>query len=859
MQWFVSHSQKRRRQARACLSVEALESRNLLDATVSLGFVAQAYRDLLHREADSGGLVAFSTALENGTATRAMVALAIQGSAEYQANETQSLYQTFLHRAADPSGFAAFTAFFAAGGTIEQAEVVLAASPEYFQSRAGGSNDGFLTALYQDVLHRAVDPSGQAAFSQALNQGVGRDQVASVLLSSPEYHQLIVESFYQQFLHRAADPPGLSVFAGSLDAGGRDEWVVVAIVGSNEYYAGADPGNSDPFSLTAQEVGVLLQRAAAASASNDAIIAIMDRGGHPLGIRVESGVSPAITSNPALLTFAIDGALAEARTAAFFANDSGGGTPLTSRTIRFISQTTMTQREIQSNPDVLDPNSPLRGPGFVAPIGLAGHFPPGVPFTPQVDLFAIEHTNRDSLVLPGPDGIKGTADDIHLPNRFNVPDQFIPSSIPPDQQLAAPESYGLISGIFPNGQGRGIGTLPGGIPIFKSDAAGNTGLVGGIGVFFPGTTGFATEENSILDATYDPTKRDRSVEAEYMAAAAVVAPVPLGGVAPLPEITIPNLTGRLDLVGITLDTVGPGGSQGLPALLAFGQTLGTGDPNNGVNEPVDLGGDRLLNGSLVPEGWLVTPHDGVGITAADVVRIITQGIEQANLTRAAIRLPLESTARMVFAVTDRTGAVLGLYRMADSTIFSIDVATAKARNVSYYADPTQLQPIDQAPGVPPGTAFTNRTFRFLALPHFPEGIDAAPPGPFSILNDDPGTDVHTGLQVGPRLPPSAFQSAQGHDAFFPDTNFHDPNNLANQNGVVFFPGSMPLYKDISGTGQPVLVGGLGVSGDGVDQDDVVTFFASQGYQPPPNVLRADQVMVNDVRLPFQKFDRNPQG
>src|SRR5262249_5848744 len=90
----------------------------------------------------------------------------------------------------------------------------------------------------------------------------------------------------------------------------------------------------------------------------------------------------------------VDGALAKARTAAFFANNTA---PLTSRTIRFISQTSITEREVKSNPNVPDLNSPLRGPGFVAPIGPGGHFPPNVPFTPQVDLFAIEHTNRDSI------------------------------------------------------------------------------------------------------------------------------------------------------------------------------------------------------------------------------------------------------------------------------------------------------------------------------------------------------------------------------------------------------------------------------------------------------------------------------
>jgi uncharacterized protein GlcG (DUF336 family) len=91
----------------------------------------------------------------------------------------------------------------------------------------------------------------------------------------------------------------------------------------------------------------------------------------------------------------------------------------------------------------------------------------------------------------------------------------------------------------------------------------------------------------------------------------------------------------------------------------------------------------------------------------------------------------------------------------------------------------------------------------------------------------------------------------GHDVFNPGTNFHDPTSSLNQNGIVFFPGSAPLYKN----GQ--LAGGLGVSGDGVDQDDVATFAASNGYGVPLTILRADQTYLNGIRLPYQKFNRNP--
>jgi hypothetical protein len=70
------------------------------------------------------------------------------------------------------------------------------------------------------------------------------------------------------------------------------------------------------------------------------------------------------------------------------------------------------------------------------------------------------------------------------------------------------------------------------------------------------------------------------------------------------------------------------------------------------------------------------------------------------------------------------------------------------------------------------------------------------------------------------------------------------------NGIQIFPGSMPLYKN------GVLVGAIGISGDGVDQDDLIAAAGGAGYAPPENI-RSDQVFVRDVRLPFLKFPRSP--
>jgi hypothetical protein len=74
-----------------------------------------------------------------------------------------------------------------------------------------------------------------------------------------------------------------------------------------------------------------------------------------------------------------------------------------------------------------------------------------------------------------------------------------------------------------------------------------------------------------------------------------------------------------------------------------------------------------------------------------------------------------------------------------------------------------------------------------------------------------------------------------------------------QNGIVFFPGSAPLYRD------GALVGGFGVSGDGVEQDDIVTDAGTQadGDFRAPAGIRADQIEVRGVRLPYLKFNRRP--
>jgi uncharacterized protein GlcG (DUF336 family) len=321
---------------------------------------------------------------------------------------------------------------------------------------------------------------------------------------------------------------------------------------------------------------------------------------------------------------------------------------------------------------------------------------------------------------------------------------------------------------------------PGGVPIFK-----NGQMVGGIGV-----------------AGVDP------LTAEY--AAFIATQNNFDGMI-LPAIPSP---GEVIIDGIALPFVQ---QTTAPA----GNTPGTFNAANYIQSPIDSAGPP-------PEGYLIPATAGPlgGLTAAQVNSIILNAVATAEQTRALIRLPVGVRAEMSIAVSDLDGTIIGLYRMTDGTIFSIDVAATKARNVIYFSGPNrQPQDLNQ---VPIGTAVTNRTIGFGAQPLFPPGINGSQPGPFfNIFTQDVANPCTQGFQV-----PSASWPA------------------INQSGIVFFPGSEPLYVN----GQ--LVGGLGVSGDGVDQDDFVTAGGAVGFEAPA-AIQADQITIEGVRLPYLHFPRNP--
>jgi uncharacterized protein GlcG (DUF336 family) len=390
------------------------------------------------------------------------------------------------------------------------------------------------------------------------------------------------------------------------------------------------------------------------------------------------------------------------------------------------------------------------------------HFPAGIANQPPADLYGIENTNRGCTL---------------------VNDPVFENKVPPSLALGGTFGPGIITGKKDVMDSDPNTVNPGGVPIFYQNV-----VIGGIGVVTSSANLNVAEYAAFTGAT---TRRGAAGD-NFGPTPAPPGVVYMGGVA-LPFVD--QLT--------------------LPAGFSAGPGAGTASfsvsPSNSTGQP--------------PDGDLIAPANGPlgGLTAADVTQILDNAETEAKLTRAAIRLPVGSRAEMAIAVADLDGAIIGLRRMPDSTVFSIDVAASKARNMVYFNSSSRIAAdLNQ---VPMGTAVTNRTISFGAQPLFPPGINGTSPGPFFNLYT---MDVMNPCTQG-------FQGGAVNDK---------------KSGIVFFPGSAGLYKN------GVLVGGLGVSGDGVDQDDFVTSAGTAGFEAP-TAIRADQIFVDGVRLPYFKFPRNP--
>jgi uncharacterized protein GlcG (DUF336 family) len=544
--------------------------------------------------------------------------------------------------------------------------------------------------------------------------------------------------------------------------------------------------------LNADDVLAIVNVAASALGDSTLAIAVVDR----------TGAILAAYARPNAEERAPDYAVSVARAGAMFSHDQA---PLSARTVRFIS-------------------------------GI--HFPPGVPNTPNAALYGVENINRGCAIDPSGDAIFT----VPLQRTRSIAGTFGPSGgsamplpcTPSDTRGCARggpmrdvdgnelTSVGITTGkvdVFDSGATDllSVPVNPGGIPIYRGGK-----VVGGVGV-----TGVSPEF------------------AEYAATlAAASAGRRLDFAEPL------GTPGAVFIDGIRLPFFDS--CTSIPCIRAALRQAPAGASSGRLSDGRFIVAPR--GGQQAPEGYLLGPRASRAgsLSIDDVRRIIDQSVATAFRTRAAIRLPINQPTRMAISVADEAGEILAVFRMPDSTFFSVDVALTKARNAFYFSTREGYEVLrnyvvtnryaryewEPQPPAGQGWAITARSLNFGGQPLFPPGIahEVTPtPGPWFDL--------------------------YAYDSANPCTEGPGPSRGANrsyfnQSGIVWFAGSVPLYKD----GR--LVGGLGVSGDGVEQDDYVSQLGSVGFYPPDE-LRVDNSVIIDAdgreaRVPYLKFPRHPE-
>jgi uncharacterized protein GlcG (DUF336 family) len=355
--------------------------------------------------------------------------------------------------------------------------------------------------------------------------------------------------------------------------------------------------------------------------------------------------------------------------------------------------------------------------------------------------------------------------------------------------------------------GTSLDGSPGGVPLYKNGI-----LVGGIGVTGDGRPGpvvFRSQNPFTYIPDYD-LDEDVALAGQtgFRPSSSITANnVYINGIA-LPYVLSPTVA--------TGETLHGAAAPGFPVMAApapFPYPIATfGGVQGEIRQPII-------------SDPISTPINGQPrLTAAEVASIINFAADRARTTRAGIRLPIGIPMEVFITVENNPNApnvaptVLGAFRTGEATLFSWDVAVQKGRTAVGFSTNS--------------LALSTRTVGFLAQTKYPPGLDVQDPGPYYGLQEQFSGFNRAAL-------PNFVLDSSGLDPRFP-------------NGITIFPGGFPLYRN----GQ--LIGAIGISGDGVDQDDIVGAAGTHDFLAPFSI-RADQFAYLGARLPYAKFPRDPDG
>jgi uncharacterized protein GlcG (DUF336 family) len=293
----------------------------------------------------------------------------------------------------------------------------------------------------------------------------------------------------------------------------------------------------------------------------------------------------------------------------------------------------------------------------------------------------------------------------------------------------------------------------------------------------------------------------------------------------------------------------------------------------------------LVDGRQNPIYPVKAGTGAAALSQGETRSILQNALAVAILARAQIRKPAGSTAAVSVTVVDATGAVLGLASVPDAPLFGIDVALQKARTAALMSSNT-VQADFAAAGLgrygsamesfigssvlSSQTAWSARAIGDISRDTYPDGINGSPNGPLG-LSAALTTPFSDGLQldlISQNLLTHISAVASGFAS--PDTPAYctalpasagsTPALPVLRNGLQIFPGGFPIYRGTQ------LIGGVGVSGDGVDQDDMISFLGlayagaqmGNGLGHAPSWLRASRfaprgVPPRYVNCPYAPF------
>ena len=398
-------------------------------------------------------------------------------------------------------------------------------------------------------------------------------------------------------------------------------------------------------------------------------------------------------------------------------------------------------------------------------------------------------------------------------NFSNLPFTDINTFKAPGSVIAFNSTPGLSLVVPPLPITGGLAGTPGGVPLYKVGQ-----LVGGIGV-----TGDGDGPADITPQTISNRDQDEDV-----ALAGQIGFAPPGII----------LGSHVLIDGIRLPYVSSTTSLGAP--IPFASLPGTNiAPFTAQAAPAPFGYPIAMFGGVTGEirqpivddtSSVALPGGTTRLTATEVTNIIVAAANRARTTRAGIRLPRGQRAEVFIAVVNNPNSngvaptVLGTFcTSSNTTRFSWDVAVQKARTAVFFSNTNR--------------AYSARTVGFLAQSLYPPGINSTQPGLFFGLQER--------FSIITPTPFVATNPVNGA-VFTTETNVNP--NLPN--GMTIFPGGFPLYRN------GVLVGAIGVSGDGIEQDDIIAASGASVF-PSAEAIRADRTQYRGARLPYAKFPRNP--